>query len=435
MLKYIIKGGNELQGKVRVSGAKNAVLKMMIASLLSRKPVLLKNAPRISDLMVTLEICKILGCKAEWDQDRHILSIDAGSLNNYNIPDELGAKNRMSVMTVGPLIHRFGNAVIPKMGGCRIGARPVDFHLNALKTMGAVVEEDECRYVVKADKLRGAMIRLPFPSVSATENIVMAAVLAEGTTVIRNAAVEPETIDLIRMLQKMGALIDVQVNRRILIEGVNELKPVEHNILPDRNEAASLLAAGIVTNSRIIVDDARQIDLMKFYNTLQRAGVRFQLQDNSVELTPPHNLKPIAVETDVHPGFMTDWQQPFTVIMTQIHGLSTLHETIYEDRLGYTGELKKMGADIVLFKQCLGQVRCRFRDRGFWHSCVVRGKTDLKGARVMIPDLRAGCSLVIAALCAEGVSEVCGAEHVHRGYDNLHEKLKMLGADIELAEE
>jgi UDP-N-acetylglucosamine 1-carboxyvinyltransferase len=458
---YLITGGTPLHGEVHLSGAKNAVTKVIIASLLTDEPCLLRNVPLIGDLELALTLCRDMGSEihlpapirplslspgqdadigafaygqAGRKEEDRTLAITTPSIHSSIVSTELGGLNRMAIITVGPLLHRCGEADIPMPGGDRIGLRPLDFHLDGLRQMGAEIVERDRRYYFKAaDGLKGASIQLPFPSVMATENFLISASLAKGVTIISNAAMEPEIIDLIKFLQKMGAIIEIKVDRRIVIEGVERLRGASHTLLSDRNEAVSLAIAAYLTKGNIYLRGAQQDTLLTFLNTLSKMQLRFEVDDDGIRfLGDGLRLPPaIALETDVHPGFMTDWQQPFTVLLTQAKGMSVIHETIYEDRFGYTTTLEEMGAHIGLYTKCLGEIHCRFREKQFVHSCVVRGPTPLSGAQLDIPDIRAGCSYILAALCALGVSEVYGIEHIERGYENLDAKLRALGAQIE----
>jgi len=266
----------------------------------------------------------------------------------------------------------------------------------------------------------------------ATENFLITASLANGVTIIENAALEPEIIDLIKFLQKMGAIIEIKVDRRIVIEGVDRLHGAVHTLLSDRNEAVSLAIAAYLTKGNVYLEGAQQEALLTFLNTLSKMQLRFDIDDEGIRFIgddrPP---PPLALETDVHPGFMTDWQQPFTVLLTQSDGLSVIHETIYEDRFGYTAALSEMGAHLEQYTKCLGEVSCRFREKQYYHSCLVRGPTPLSATILDIPDIRAGCSYILAALNANGTSQVYGIEHIERGYEDLHLKLQDLGAKIE----
>jgi UDP-N-acetylglucosamine 1-carboxyvinyltransferase len=428
---YLIEGGHPLHGKARISGAKNAVTKMVIATLLTDEVCTLRNVPLIGDLDLTVTLCRDMGSEIRLDD--HILSICTRGINCSTVSTEVGGLNRMAILTVGPLLHRCGEADIPMPGGDRIGARPIDFHINGLKSMGAEVVERKGRYYFHTPRgLRGATITLPFPSVMATENFLITASLAKGVTVIENAAMEPEITDLIKLLQKMGAIIEIKIDRRIVIEGVERLRGASHTLISDRNEAVSLAIAAYLTRGNIYLQGAQQDTLLTFLNTLTKMRLAFEIDDEGIRFIGDDRPPPaIALETDVHPGFMTDWQQPFTILLTQANGMSVVHETIYEDRFGYTSALTGMGAHIGLYTKCLGEIPCRFREKQHVHSCVVRGPTSLHGTTLNIPDIRAGCSYILAALCAHGTSQAFGIDHIERGYEDLHLKLRGLGARIE----
>ena len=433
---YVVEGGTPLRGSVSVSGAKNAATKMLVASLLTEDTCTLHNTPRIGDVTITESLLRAIGSEIQWSPDHpSTMLITTPHVRNHAPPQELGRMNRLAVLTLGPMLHRCGQATIPAPGGDRIGPRPINFHIEGLIQMGAEIEfRDGCFYA-KAKRLKGATIRLPFPSVGTTENLLMTASLAKGVTIIENAAIEPEIMDLIKFLQKMGAIIELKVDRKIVVEGVQRLRGATHRVLPDRLEAVSLAIAAYLTKGDVRLQGANQDHLLTFLNTLYRIGLDFSVEEDAIRFfgsdCPPRS---IAIETDVHPGFMTDWQQPFTVLLTQAKGMSVVHETIYEDRFGYTAELNRMGADIGLYTKCLGEMTCRFREKEYVHSCIVRGPTPLSGADLTIPDIRAGCSYILAALSAQGTSTLTGIEHIERGYERLPEKLRALGAQIERVE-
>jgi UDP-N-acetylglucosamine 1-carboxyvinyltransferase len=429
---YVIEGGIPLHGEVQLSGAKNAATKLLVATLLTEDACTIRNVPRnLGDVSIIEAVLSALGARIDWVTD-DVACIQTANVTNSVVPLELGRKNRLAVLASGPLLHRIGHAVIPAPGGDRIGPRPINFHLDGLQRMGATLEARDGLYHFRAEGLRGATVELPFPSVMATETLIIAATLAQGVTIIENAAIEPEIIDLIKFLQKMGAIIEQRVDRKIVIEGVQRLHGAEHRVLCDRNEAVSLAIAAYLTKGDIRVIGADQGVLLTFLNTLYRVGLDFRIEDDAIHFIsgdePP---KAIALETDVHPGFMTDWQQPFTVLLTQASGMSVIHETLYEDRFGYTYDLNRMGAATGVFTKCLGELECRFRERSQPHSCVIRGPTPLHADNLVMPDIRAGASYILAALCASGSSTVQGIEHIERGYDRLDEKLRSLGAHIE----
>lgn len=298
--------------------------------------------------------------------------------------------------------------------------------------MGATIGSSPGAVALKADKLRAAHIMLPFPSVGATENILLSAVLAPGTTVISNAAVEPELLDLIHFLQRMGALVTVDVDRNIIVEGVDRLHGATYKPIKDRIEVVSFAAAAVATRGRIEVIGARQEDIATFLNHLRKIGGDFRCTEDGIEFFAHGKLMATHIETDVHPGFMTDWQQPLLVVLTQAEGGSVIHETIYEDRFGYTTLLNEMGAKVELSTSCLGGRPCRFKSQDYYHSAIVIGSTPLTARPLEIPDLRAGFSYVLASLVANGVSEIRGTRYLERGYEAPVDKLRAVGAEIEI---
>lgn len=427
--RFLIKGGNPLNGTVKVSGAKNSASKLVVASLLSDKKSILHNSPnRISDLILTNQICRSLGSEIRVDRD--ILEITTGNITSNSIDCELGNKTRIAILLAGPLLHRTGKAMIPVPGGCRIGSRPVNFHIDSLEKLGCKVTVKEDYFLLEADKLKGTNIRLEYPSVGATENIIIASSLAKGRTILTNAAVEPEILDLIKFLQKMGAIIEISTDRKITIEGVEKLDGAEHYVIPDRNQAASFACAGIASKGDVFIENAVQDDLITFLNAVRRVGGKYEVKENGIRFFYEGELKSVAIETNVHPGFMTDWQQPFVILMTQANGISIVHETVYEERFGYVNELRKMGAEIELYNTCLGGLECRFANTNYYHSAVVKGPTPFHGAEINVPDLRAGFSYLIAGVIATGESLVNGAVYIDRGYESIDEKLRGLGAEI-----
>ena len=429
---YVIRGGRRLEGTISVGGAKNAIGKQLVASLLTTEPCVFRNVPRIVEIDVILAMLSDVGTEFTWLDDE-TLRLHTPKIRTSEVGEKYSGFNRIPILMLSPLLHRTGFASVPTVGGCRIGPRPVDFHINALETMGASIELNSGGYRASAKGLKGAAIRLPFPSVGATENCIIAATLAKGTTIIENAAIEPEVVDTILFLQKMGAQIAIDVNRRIVVEGVLSLSGTQHAPITDRIEVASFAAAAVATNGRITVKNARQDHMTSFLNSLRKVGGGFTVEpDGIVFFRSQENLRPIHLETDVHPGFMTDWQQPFVVMLTQAEGMSVVHETVYEKRFGYTGPLRDMGADIDLAKFCLGTQPCRFSNQDHDHSCVIRGRTQLHGVPIQIPDLRAGFAYIVAALVAQGTTQVSGIEFVERGYASVPEKLRAINAQIDV---
>jgi len=431
-------GNTPLRGEVRVRGAKNLVSKAMVAALLGESRSHLYDVPRIRDVEVVRGLLELHGVRVTDGDEPGELVLDPTNVERANV-DEINVhagSSRIPILFCGPLLHRLGHAFIPDLGGCRIGDRPIDFHLAALRQFGAVVEKTpQGMYLTAPNGLQGTKFELPYPSVGATEQVLLTAVLAEGVTELRNAAVEPEIIDLICVLQKMGAIITVHTDRVIEIEGVPRLGGYRHRPIPDRIEAASWGAAALATGGDLFVRGARQADMMTFLNVFRSVGGHFEIHDGPDGgirfYHPGGELRAVAIETDVHPGFMTDWQQPMVVALTQARGLSIMHETVYERRLGYTEALNQMGATIQTYRECLGGTPCRFGRRNFRHSAVIAGPTKLQGTDVVIPDLRAGFAHVIAALAAEGPSTVYGVSLINRGYEDFEEKLVGLGAHIE----
>jgi UDP-N-acetylglucosamine 1-carboxyvinyltransferase len=427
-----ITGGRPLNGEVMISGAKNAATKELVACLLSKVPVVLTNVPKIGDVDVTIEMLKGLGVTIEQVEDT--VTVDASTLASPEVTEAFSRKNRIPILLFGPLLARFGTAIIPALGGCKIGARPVDFHISALEHMGATIVVEEGMYRATVDssgRLHGAVIELAYPSVGATENIMLSAVLAKGTTVIRNAAIEPEIKDLAMLLQAMGAIIQMDVNQTWIIEGVESLHGAIHSVIPDRIEAASFAVASVLTKGDVFIRGAVQDHMISFLNALRRVGGDFEMTPEGIRVFRTGDLKPTTIETDVYPGFATDWQQPFLILLTQATGVSIVHETVYESRFGYTEALNRMGANITIHSNCLGAKACRFSYRNHPHSAVIVGPTALKAADIEIPDLRAGFSYLVAALIAEGTSVITGVDAINRGYERIVEKLKGLGADIE----
>jgi UDP-N-acetylglucosamine 1-carboxyvinyltransferase len=429
---YLIEGGKPISGTVSIGGAKNAISKQLIASLLTDRPCVFTNVPRITEIEVLLDMLSEVGTKFEW-QDNHSLTVQTPTITNPGVSQKYSGFNRIPILLLAPLLHRCGEVTVPVVGGCRIGARPVNFHIDALRDMGAEIEYGAERYVARCAKLKGKTIRLPYPSVGATENIIIAGALAQGTTVIHNAAVEPEIIDTILLLQKMGALIHVDTDRRIVIEGVQRLEGATHHTITDRIEAASFAAAAVACDGRVKILNAQQEQMITFLNEIRKVGGGFNIESDGIRFFrhAPH-LSATHIETDVHPGFMTDWQQPFVVLLTQASGVSVIHETVYEDRFGYTRILARMGANIDTARACLGRKPCRFVDQDHNHSCIVKGPTPLKAQDMTIPDLRAGFANIIAALVAEGQSAIRGVRYVERGYAQIAEKLASIGAAIEV---
>jgi UDP-N-acetylglucosamine 1-carboxyvinyltransferase len=430
-----IRGGKPLVGRIELKGAKNLVTKAMVASLLGETPSVLRDVPFISDVEVVSRLLQLHGVTIEHDPITGDMKLDPSNVEQARMVDidAHAGSSRIPILFCGPLLHRLGEAFIPGLGGCEIGDRPVDFHFDVLRSFGAVIEKLPTGTRLSApDGLRGAKISLPYPSVGATEQVLLSACIAEGKTELSGAAIEPEIIDLISILQKMGAIISVDTDRVIRIEGVKRLEGFTHAALFDRNEAASWAAAALATGGDIFVGGARQVEMMTFLNVYRKVGGAFEIHPDGIRFYHPGTeLQSVVIETDVHPGFMTDWQQPLVVALTQAQGLSIVHETVYENRFGFTEALRQMGAQIQIYKECLGGHPCRFGQRNYNHSAVISGPIELKAADIRVPDLRGGFSHVVAALAAKGTSKVTNVQLISRGYEHFIEKLESLGADFE----
>ncbi|AZL06383.1 UDP-N-acetylglucosamine 1-carboxyvinyltransferase [Brevibacterium aurantiacum] len=433
-----VRGGNPLGGTVQVRGAKNLVPKAMVAALLGETPSVLRGVPQIRDVEIVTGLLELHGVRVTPGSDGDLsdgeLHLDPSDMAQGSIVDidAHAGSSRIPILFCGPLLHSLGQAFIPDLGGCHIGDRPINFHLDVLRQFGAEVDKTSGGIMLTTrGRLQGTKVELPFPSVGATEQVLLTAVRAEGVTELRNAAIEPEIMDLIALLQKMGAIITVDTDRVVRIEGVDSLRGFIHRALPDRNETASWASAALATGGDIFVEGASQPELITFLNVFRRIGGEFEVEETGIRFRHPGGkLTSFALETDVHPGFMTDWQQPLVVAMTQTEGLSIIHETVYENRFGFTHALGEMGAQIQLYRECLGGTPCRFGRRNYQHSAVVSGPTELTGTRIDVPDLRGGFSHLIAALAARGTSQVHGIELINRGYENFLDKLIGLGAEV-----
>ncbi len=430
-----IRGGQPLSGRVSVKGAKNLVTKAMVAALLGESASVLRDVPGISDVAVVRSLLEVHGVSVTEGPEEGSLLLDPANVESAHFEeiDAHAGSSRIPILFCGPLLHRLGQAFIPDLGGCRIGDRPIDFHLDALRKFGAVVEKQPSGIRLSAPNgLRGANIHLPYPSVGATEQVLLTATRAEGVTELKNAAIEPEIMDLIAVLQKMGAIISIEPNRVILIEGVKALRGYDHRSIFDRNEAASWAAAALATDGEIFVEGARQPDMLTFLNVIRRMGGDFDVREDGILFRRDGDMRAVTVETDVHPGFMTDWQQPLIVALTQAHGESIVHETVYENRFGFTSALNQMGANIVVHPHGLQDGPRRVPRRMLEQAAVVNGPTPLHGADIVVPDLRGGYSHVLAALTAEGESVVRNIGIIRRGYEKFLDKLTALGADFDV---
>jgi UDP-N-acetylglucosamine 1-carboxyvinyltransferase len=416
---FRVDGGVPLSGSVAISGSKNAALKLLAAATLTGERCRLTNVPEIEDVRVIAQTLRELGVVVD-HPERNVYEVAAGDVDWLFVPLEAAAKLRASFILLGPLLARFGRVIISNPGGDRIGRRPVNLHVEAMRALGAEIEYRNGYYFATAPgRLHGTEVTFPFVSVMGTENVMLAATLAHGRTVIRPAAQEPEVDDLIEFLCKMGAEVERTEPETIVVEGRPRLRGKEHRVVPDRIEAGTFAIAGAVTGGRITVTGAPCDHLGAFIETVGRAGVGISCGPDTIEVDGSSMDDPgyraVDLETAAYPGLATDLQPVTSVLLTQAHGTSGIHETIFEDRLEWMGELRRMGARI---------------DIGDARHATIHGRTPLKGADVDISDLRAGASLILAALAANGVSTIHGAHHVHRGYENIEGKFAGLGARI-----
>lgn len=417
MDKFIIHGGKKLKGAVQVSGAKNASLALMPATLLTNGKNKLFNTPELNDVYTMLKLLSQMGVKSNFSN--HLLELDTTQIISYEAPYEHVKKMRASIYVLGPLVAKYGYAKVSMPGGCAWGPRPVNLHLMAMEKLGAEITLDQGYIIAKAKKLKGNYINFDIPSVGATGNTLMAAVLAKGHTIINNAACEPEITNLCNFLIKMGAKIDGVGTSIIEVEGVDELYPTDIETIPDRIEAGTLLIAGAITKSNIIVKGGITNHLHSILSKLEDSGCKLSYSKEVIEINSENNeIKPVDVTTAVFPGFPTDMQAQWIAYMSLANGTSNVTDTIYTDRFNHVPELVRLGADILVNE----------------NTARVVGVKKLTGAKVMSTDLRASASLVLAGLAAEGVTEVLRVYHIDRGYQKIEEKLKALGADIERVE-
>jgi len=412
MDKFLIRGGKRLKGEVTISGAKNAALPLMTATLLAAGTHTLTNIPHLRDIYTMQRLLEHLGAKCAFDGS---MKISTHEIRGDDAPYDVVKTMRASVLVMGPLVGRLRHARVSLPGGCAIGARPIDLHLKALHAMGAEIVLHDGLVEVKAPKLHGAHVSLDKVTVTGTENIMMAAVLAEGTTIIENAAREPEIVDLANYLFSMGAIIEGAGTDRIIIEGVRELRPAAHTVISDRIEAATFMIGAALTGGDVTIKNAPIHNLETVVGRLKEAGVKFEEAHGNLRVTGPQRPVSVDVTTAPHPGFATDVQAQFMALMTVSEGTSIITETIFENRFMHVPELGRMGARIAVEGP----------------TAVVKGKKELVGAQVMATDLRASASLVLAGLVAKGETEVDRIYHLDRGYEKIEEKLRALGADIE----
>lgn len=434
--RYLIQGGHPVGGRIKSLGAKNFATKAMVAALLAEGRTRLLNTPRIGDVEITCDLLAASGAKLAWSGESD-LEIDATTIQSAEVPVPDSGSNRIPILLLGVLLHRLGEAHVPVVSGCNIGARPVDFHLTAARMFGAEIDVAPDGYRARRrGPLKACHYALPYPSVGATESCLYLGVLAKGTSIIENVATEPEIIALITMLNAMGARIQLLPNRELVIEGVERLYATTFEALGDRIEAASWAALAAATDGEITVDGIDPSTLINFFGPFNAVGGGVSIEGpKSIRFFRRHHLKSIVLETDVFPGFATDWQQPFAVLLTQAKGTSIIHETVYERRFDYLDALSSLGAKTQIETHCLGSVNCRFRGRDHPHSAIIQGPTALhsEGLTLDVPDLRAGLAYVMAAALARGTTTVTSIAKIERGYGNLLERAKGLTLSITAA--
>lgn len=411
MQRLVIEGGRLLQGTLRVSGAKNAVLKLMAAALLGQGRFTIKDVPDIKDVHTMIGVLKTLGASVELQDSTLVIQVDELS---GQTPDQLVREMRASIQVMGPLLARLGWVKISLPGGCAIGHRPIDLHLSNLAKLGAEISEEHGVILAKAKRLVGTELHLDFPSVGATENLMMAATLAQGTTIIHNAAREPEIVDTQNFLNKMGASVQGAGSDTISITGVKELGSANYRVIPDRIEAGTFAMIGALVGKGLWIENVNSLHISSLLTKLREANVQFKADSNRLFVERSDDIRATNILTLPYPGFATDLQPQFLSMMTLAQGVSVIKETIYPSRFNQIEELRRMGADVMLDTNC----------------AVVRGVKRLSGAQVTATDLRAGAGLVLAALVAEGKSEIYGIEHIDRGYERFTEKLSSIGANV-----
>lgn len=416
MSSYVIEGGKKLEGEVRISGSKNSSLPIIAATILNGGVSKLYNVPKIHDTQMMFEILKELGCEVKKSSNKVV--IDSSKLNKYEISENLMREMRSSVILAGALVGKVHKALFSYPGGCDIGTRPIDLHLKGFEKLGIKINENYGNISCTCDRIESAKIDLDFPSVGATENIILASCLAEGTTIISNAAMEPEIVDLQNFLNKMGANISGAGTNIIEIKGVKKLKDVSYNIMPDRIEAGTYLCAGAITGGNIKLIDVVPEHVIPAITKLEEAGCTIDVKATTIELKAPKRLKPIDIKTMPYPGFPTDMQSIFTAITTTAKGTSIIIENIFENRYKYVQELVRMGAKVTIEGR----------------TAVVKGTRKLHGASVKATDLRGGAAMVIGGLAAKGKTTVNEIKYILRGYEDFDKKLRNLGAKIYIKE-
>ncbi len=414
MQKFIINGGKKLSGTIEVKGYKNAATPIIAASLLTTEECIIKNVPQIGDVFRMIEILESMGVEISWLAP-NTLRVKAETINPEKMDFKAVSRMRSSILLLGPLLARCGKFKIPQPGGCVIGARPIGSHFTALEKLGAKITRENGFYCFEAKKLEGKEIVLPEFSVTATENLMMAAALTGGVTTIKIAALEPQVQDLQKFLKKMGAKIKFGNFNTVIIEGVKKLHGATYSVIPDLIEAGTFAIAAVATKSELMIKNVIRDHLDLVFDKLSEMGAKFEFDGNNVLIKPVGMLTSAKIEARIFPGLPTDLQAPFGILATQAQGTSLIHDTLFEGRLGYINELNKMGANAIICDP---------------HRALISGPTQLYGAEITSFDLRAGATMIIAALVAQGESVISNIEQIDRGYENIEERLKIIGADI-----
>jgi len=436
MEKFIVTGGKQLQGTISVSGAKNAALKALVAACLTDEEVIIHNIPLISDFFSIVDILKHLGAKVIIKD--HTVKIKMKKFLHYTIPLDKAALSRTSIMFIAPLLIREGKAIIPNPGGCRLGARPIDRIIEGLQKMNAKISynSEDGYFYGQAKKLQGTTYTFEKNTHVGTETLIIAAVLAEGRTILQNAAEEPEINDLIGLINAMGGKVFRSAPREITIDGVKKVHGASFTISPDRNEIITFAIGAVLTKGNIFIREAHKVDLKAFLEALHKAGAGYEIRPDGIRFFANHSLHALNITTSVYPGFMTDWQAPWGVLMTQAEGTCVIHETVFEDKFGYIKDLKKMGAHAKLFNPEVKEPEKVYNfnlcddNPKFFHAVQIQGPTKLHNAVITMENIRAGAAGVLAALAARGTSTIFGVDKLDRGYEKFEQRLQKLGANI-----
>lgn len=436
MDKYIITGGNKLQGEIGIAGAKNAALKVLVAACLTDEEVIIHNVPLIADFFVMIEIMEELGAKVELKG--HTVRIHLPKFAHSSIPLDKAALARTSSMFIAPLLARTGEAIIPNPGGCRLGARPIDRTIEGVGQMGVTItyHSEDGYFHAKTDGLKGTNYRFLKNTHTGTETMILTAALADGKTILENSAEEPEIDDVISLINSMGGDVKRTAHRQITINGVKKLHGAEFTISPDRIEVVTFAIAAVITGGDIFIKDAQKAQIDSFMEHYKKTGAGYEVKEDGIRFFNNGTLNAVDVATGIHPGFLTDWQAPWAVLMTQAKGTAIIHETVFENKLGYIKDLQRMGAKVKLFnpevedKELVYNFNLEDDKPEYFHAVEIIGPNKLHDAVMTTLDIRAGAAIVLAALAAKGTSTIFGIEKLDRGYEGLEKRLTKLGADI-----